>query len=343
MMSVFESLSTKKSNLSKIANSKILQGLGPFLTIGIITLIFALTTPTFRTASNLLSMCLAAAIYVVLAMGLSFVLIVGGTDLSAGSIVGLSGMVACLFMAKMGMDVLPSICLGILAGVLCGITNGLLSTRLGLIPFIATLGTQWVYRGMTNILGNGQPVSVRSSPIKDLADRFYIMGGGRFLGIPVPVYIFVFCAIVLSFLLSKTVFGRNVYAIGSNTEAARLSGIKVFKTQMFAYGICGGMSGLAGVMLAARLTSGQTNAGTGYEFEGIFAAVIGGVSLVGGEGSILGAVIGAFVVAILRNGLNLNGVNTFWQQVILGIIIVIAVFIDVQRSKRQSKVRAMNS
>ena len=151
------------------------------------------------------------------------------------------------------------------------------------------------------------------------------------------------CAIVLSFLLSKTVFGRNVYAIGSNTEAARLSGIKVFKTQMFAYAICGGMSGLAGVMLAARLTSAQTNAGTGYEFEGIFAAVIGGVSLAGGEGSILGAVIGAFVVAILRNGLNLNGVNTFWQQVILGVIIVIAVFVDVQRSKRQSKARAINS
>jgi ribose transport system permease protein len=341
-MSIFESIS-KKSNLSKIMNSKIIEVLGPFLTIGIITLIFVVTTPAFRTASNLLAMCLAAAIYVVLAMGLSFVLIVGGTDLSAGSIVALSGMVSCLLMAKMGLGLVPSIALGILTGVLCGVTNGLLSTRLGLIPFIATLGTQWVYRGMTNILGNGMPVSVRSSSVEGLADRFYIMGGGRFLGIPVPVYIFVICAIVLSFLLSKTVFGRNVYAIGSNTEAARLSGIKVFKTQMFAYAICGGMSGLAGVMLAARLTSAQTNAGTGYEFEGIFAAVIGGVSLAGGEGSIMGAVIGAFVVAILRNGLNLNGVNTFWQQVILGVIIVIAVFVDVQRSKRQSKARAINS
>ncbi|GHT78295.1 ribose ABC transporter permease [Spirochaetia bacterium] len=341
-MSVLESI-TRKPGLSKIANSKALQVMGPFLTIGIISLIFALSTPTFRTTSNLLSMCLAAAIYVVLAMGLSFVLIVGGTDLSAGSIVALSGMVSCLFMAKMGLNIMASVSLGILTGVMCGVINGLLSTRLGLIPFIATLGTQWVYRGMTNILGNGMPVSVRTSPVKEMADQFYIMGGGRVLGIPVPVYIFVFCALVLSFLLSKTVFGRNVYAIGSNSEAARLSGIKVFKTQMFAYAICGGMSGLAGVMLAARLTSAQTNAGTGYEFEGIFAAVIGGVSLAGGEGSIMGAVIGAFVVAILRNGLNLNGVNTFWQQVILGIIIVVAVFIDVQRSKRQNRVRAMNS
>jgi ribose transport system permease protein len=340
-MSVIESIANK-TLLSKISNSKALRVLGPFLTIGIISLIFATTTPTFRTLSNLLTMCLAAAIYVVLAMGLSFVLIVGGTDLSAGSIVALSGMTACLLMARLGLGLIPSVLLGILTGVACGVFNGLLSTRLGLIPFVATLGTQWIYRGMTNILGNGMPVSVRSSPVKDLADRFYVMGGGRFLGIPVPVYIFAACALMLSFLLSRTVFGRNVYAIGSNTEAARLSGIKVFKTQMFAYAICGGMSGLAGVMLAARLTSAQTNAGTGYEFEGIFAAVIGGVSLAGGEGSIMGAVIGAFVVAILRNGLNLNGVNTFWQQVILGIIIVVAVFIDVQRSKRQSKARAMN-
>jgi ribose transport system permease protein len=318
-------------------NSKILRALGPFLTIGLITLIFASTNATFRTANNLLSICLAAAIYVVLSMGLSFVLIVGGTDLSAGSIVAISGMVSCLLMAKLGMNVPLSVALGLLTGVACGAINGLLSTRLGLVPFIATLGTQWIYRGATNILGKGMPVSVRTSQVEGMAERFYVMGGGKILGIPVPVYIFVFCGIILAFILTKTVFGRNVYAIGSNTEAARLSGIKVFKTQMIAYSICGGMSGLAGVMLAARLTSAQTSAGTGYEFEGIFAAVIGGVSLAGGEGSVMGAIIGAFVVAILRNGLNLNGVNSFWQQVILGIIIIIAVFIDVQRAKRQSQ------
>lgn len=324
-----------KLNLKSLRQNKIVKALGPFLIVFIIALIFSVTTPSFLTIGNVLTLSHSASIYVILAMGLSCVLISGATDLSAGSVVALSGITCCLMMRDYGLPVWVGVLVGVGTGVLCGVINGLLATKLGLVPFIATLGTQWIYRGLTNILGSGMPVSVRDSVVEGQAEQFYWLGGGRELGIPVPIYIFVICGIVLSFLLAKTVFGRNLYAVGSNAEAARLSGINSAKTQIIAYMICDGMAGLAGVILAARLTSAQTNAGVGYEFEGIFASVIGGVSLAGGEGNILGAIIGAFVVAILRNGLNLNGVSSFWQQVILGIIIVIAVYIDVQRVKRQ--------
>ena len=309
--------------LTNLRNSKLGRSLGQFLSIGIIVLAFTVTTPTFRTMDNVISIGLSAAIYILLAMGLSFVLIAGATDLSAGSVVAISGITCAVAIRDFGMGVAMGVMIGLLTGILCGIINGLLSTKLGLVPFIATLGTQWIFRGLTNILGKGMPVSVRIDDRPEIAEQFYFIGGGRIFGIPVPVYICI-------------VFGRNVYAAGSNDEAARLSGIDVFKTQMIAYMICDGMAGLAGVVMAARLVSAQTSAGTGYEFEGIFAAVIGGVSLSGGLGNILGAVIGALIVAVLRNGLNLHGVNSFWQQVILGVLIVGAVWLDVHRSRKQA-------
>lgn len=329
------SISMLTARWKAIQSNRIVKALGPFTLVILISLIFASFTPTFRTLDNALQISLSASVYVVLAMGLSFVLIAGATDLSAGSVVAISGMTCCILIRDYNAPLELGIVVGLLTGVACGLLNGLLATKLGIVPFIATLGTQWIFRGLTNIMGNGQPVSVRNTQ-EGLADRFYFIGGGRIFNIPVPVYIFVICGIVLSFVLSKTVFGRNLYAVGSNDESARLSGINVFKTKLFAYLICDGMAGLAGVMLAARLVSAQTNAGTGYEFEGIFAAVIGGVSLSGGEGTILGAICGAVFVAILRNGLNLNGINTFWQQVILGVIIVFAVYIDVRRVRNQA-------
>lgn len=327
-----------KELLCHIQNGKVKKMLGQFLSIGIIVMVFAVTTPTFRTMDNLISIGLSAAIYILLAMGLSFVLIAGATDLSAGSVVAISGITCAIAIKDYGMSVTAGVLIGLITGILCGVVNGFLSTKLGLVPFIATLGTQWIFRGLTNILGNGMPVSVRIPDRPEIAEQFYYLGGGRLFGIPIPVYLCLMFGIVLSFILRKTVLGRNIYSVGSNQEAASLSGIDVFQTQMMSYMICDGMAGLAGVVMAARLVSAQTSAGTGYEFEGIFAAVIGGVSLSGGIGNILGAVIGALIVAVLRNGLNLHGVNSFWQQVILGILIVGAVWVDVQRSKKQAKV-----
>ena len=318
----------------KATVKKLSSGLGPFLVVMLIALFFVITTPTFRTIRNILTLGHSASLYVMMAMGLSFVLISGATDLSAGSVVGLCGVVCAMMMRDFNVPVWISVIIGLASGVLCGVINGLLATKLGLVPFIATLGTQWVYRGMCNILGRGAAVSVRDAQNPAYADQFYAIGGGRLLGIPVPIYIFVICGIILAFLLRKTVFGRDLYAVGSNAEAARLSGINVFKTQMIAYIICDTMAALAGIVLAARMVGGNTASGDGYEFEGIFAAVIGGVRLAGGEGTSLGAIIGAFVVAVLRNGLNLNGIGSFVQQVILGILIIIAVYLDVRRVKR---------
>ncbi len=329
---------TVKSAIKKIASS-----IGPFLVVLGISLFFAITTPTFLTLSNFLSLGHSASLYVLMAMGLSCVLISGATDLSAGSVVGLCGVICALMMRDFNLPVSLAVMIALACGVVCGLINGLLATKLGLVPFIATLGTQWVFRGICNILGSGSAVSVRDSANPAFVDQFYFIGGGKIFNIPVPIYIFVFCGLVLSFLLKKTVFGRDLYAVGSNSEAARLSGINVFKTQMIAYIICDTMAALAGVVLAARLVSGQTSSGLSYEFEGIFAAVIGGVSLSGGEGTTLGAIIGAFVVAVLRNGLNLNGVSSFWQQVILGILIIVAVYIDVRRAKRQRAKTAASS
>ena len=316
--------------------NKFAKMFGPFLVIIGICMIFTITTPAFPTAKNFLTLGHSASINVILALGLSCVLISGATDLSAGSVVGLCGVVSAIMMRDYGLPVPVAVFIGVGMGVLCGLINGLLATKLGLVPFIATLGTQWVFRGLGNILGQGSAVSVRDSVVPGQPEAFYLLGGGRILGVPVPIYIFLVLGIILSFVLTKTVFGRDLYAVGSNSESARLSGINVVSTQIKAYLICDGMAGLAGVILAARLLSGQTSAGVGYEFEGIFASVIGGVSLAGGEGTILGAIIGAFVVAVLRNGLNLNGVSSFWQQVILGIIIIFAVYLDVKRVARQN-------
>ena len=301
------------------------------LLVILVSSVFAAITPNFRSISNVVQITLSAACYVILAMGLSCVLISGATDLSAGSIVCLSGMSCCILVRDYNASLEMGILAGLLTGILCGLLNGLLVTKLELVPFIATLGTQWIYRGLANIVSEGRPVSIRDVADPLMAERFYFIGGGRIGILPTPVWIFIVVGLVLSFLFTKTVYGRDLFAVGSSSEAARLSGINVLRTKIIAFMLCGGLSALAGIMLAARLTSAQTNAGDGYEFEGIFASVIGGVSMAGGEGTIFGAMCGAFFVAILRNGLNLNGISTFWQKVVMGAIIIVAVYIDTRR------------
>lgn len=329
-----KALDLKSQPFGGILPAALVSVLGRFLIITVIFLLFFITTPTFRSYSNLIQICLAAAIYVIVSMGITHVIITGNTDLSAGSVVGLSGVVCCLLLRDYHTSILTAVLGGLLIGAVCGVVNGLLVTKLKLVPFIATLGTQWVFRGFVFILGDGMPVSVRDAITEGVAERFYFLGGGRLFGIPVPIYIFTVLGIILAFFLKRSVFGRNLYAVGSNRETAALSGINVNHTVMYAYIICDVMAALGGIMLAAKLVSAQTNAGQSYEFEGIFAAVIGGASLRGGEGSIFGSVIGAFIVAILRNGLNLNGVNAYWQQVILGAIIIFVVYLDIRRTGR---------
>jgi len=330
--------STKKAKVNIMKGKD--EALQKFLAFGVLIMLCilfgVLTGGSFLKIDNLLTIALQVTPYAILGFGLTFVLITGGTDLSAGSVIGFGGIV-CAKAVTMGVSIPVAIIIGILAGIIAGLINGLFVTKLSVTPFIATLGTQFAFRGLTQLVGQGKPVSIQALGDEKIISVFRFIGGGTVFGrIPFPTIIMIITAIVLGIVLSKTGFGRRLYAVGSNEETARLSGINVIKTKLTAYIICGATASMAGILLAARLASAQSNAGQGYELEGIAAAVIGGTSVMGGEGGILGTVIGAFVMGVLRNGLNLLKVDAFVQMVIIGTIIVIGVWYDTARRKKQS-------
>ncbi|MCD2491640.1 ABC transporter permease [Lacrimispora sp. NSJ-141] len=328
-------MNNSNSVKNKIARTKFANFLGSMAGLFGLIIIFSVLTRTFLTVDNFISICLSVAVYATLACGISFVLIIGGAELSAGSVVGVSGAVFCVSL-RAGIPAFACILITLACGMLCGLFNGFLVTKMHLIPFIATLGTQYIFRGATYIISNGSSISVREVASEGDLPVLKFIGSGKILGIPMLVYIMVICAIILSIVLSKTVLGRKIFATGSNVEAARLSGINTDKITTIAYMFSGGMAGLAGVMLTTRLLSAQPTAGMSFELEGIAASVIGGVSMMGGQGTIPGAVMGAFIVGIMRNGLNLMGVNTFWQQIITGVIIIVAVWADIMRRRREA-------
>ena len=264
---------------------------------------------------------------------MSTILISGCIDLSIGAICGLTGALSC-FLLRYNISVVGAVIGAMLLGLVCGVFNGFLVTRMGIHHWVATIGTQWIYRGLLYVITGGVTVAVRSAASDDLVRDFTFFGSGKIFGIPVVAYIFITVGIIVSFVLRKTTLGRAIYACGSNHEAATMSGINAKNTRHIAYMIAGTLAGLSGAMLAGRLVSMTASAGSGYEFEGLFASVIGGTALSGGEGGVGGAIIGAFIVATLRNGLNLNGINSFWQQVILGVLIILVVYYDTIRTKR---------
>jgi ribose transport system permease protein len=326
------------SKIIQLQHNRYIKSLGPIGILFFIFLFLFILTPAFRSSANLTQILLSAAVYMMMAMGMTFVIIIGGIDLSLGSIVGLAGGVTCMTLVIFQLPLWAGILTGILVGVLCGVINGFMVTKMGLIPFIATLGGQWIYRGALRLLNNGATITIRGLVSDETLNSLSFLGNGRFWGLPIPVYVVFIAAIILTFLLKKTVFGRSVYAIGSNAETARMSGINNGRVTFLTFILAGGLSGIAGVILTARMVSAQVNFGTGYEFEGIFASVVGGVSMAGGEGNVLGALIGALIVAVLRNGLNLNGINSFWQQVILGVLIVLVVYVDTLKTKKERAV-----
>lgn len=327
----------KIANLTKATNSDWLQ---KGLAFGILIILSAffgiLTKGNFLTTSNLLTVGLQVTPYAIIGFGLTFVIITGGNDISVGSVIGLGG-ITCASLLIRGYGLTFSVIAALLVGALAGLFNGFAVTKLNVTPFIVTLGTQFAFRGLTQLIGQGKPVSVQSIDDAELIETFKFIGGGNLFGfLPFPMVIMFILATVLGIFLAKTGFGRRLYAVGSNEEAARLSGIDVVKTKLLAYVLSGTTAALAGILLAARLASAQSNAGQGYEMEGIAAAVIGGTSVMGGEGSILGTVIGAFVMGILRNGLNLLRIDPFVQMVITGLIIIIGVWYDNVRRNKQN-------
>jgi len=308
----------------------------------VLIIMFSATSDAFFTVSNGMTVALQVTSIAYLGLGATCVIITGGIDLSVGSVLALSGVAAALAV-KAGVAVPLGMLLGVVVGGLCGIVNGLCVTRLKLPPFIATLGMMLVARGLALQITGARPVS-------DLGDAFGELGNGAlfrvenigadgfpnvlFPGIPYPVLLMIVLAVMVSIMLSRTTLGRHIYAVGSNAEAARLSGVNVARVTMFTYVLSGALAGLTGCVLMSRLVSGQPNEGVMYELDAIASAVIGGTSLIGGIGTISGTAIGAFVIGILRNGLNMNGVASFIQQIVIGLVILLTVWIDQVRNRR---------
>ena len=286
----------------------------------------ALARPGFLHLANLVNLLRQISINGILAAGVTYVLLTGGVDLSLGSVVALSGVAAASFAHPGEHATIVPVLLGIAAGAACGAANGVVVTRGRVAPFIATLGMMTAARGLALLASGGRPVS-------NLAPAFTQIGSGNLLGVPVPILILAAVAMLSWIFLRNMRLGRYIYAVGGNENAARASGVHVRAVKMAAYTICGALAGLAGVVLAARITTGQPNAGVGYELDAIAAVVIGGTSLNGGVGGIGGAILGALLIGVLNNGLDLLNVSSYYQQVVKGIIIVGAVWLD--RSKER--------
>jgi len=279
-----------------------------------------LTTNDFLTLTNLDNLVRQVAVFAILSIGQLFVILTGGIDLSVGSVLGLSGGVTALLLAA-GAPIPLAILAGLLVGLLVGLINGLLVSRLKLPPFIATLGMLGIARGVVLLLTGARTIA-------PLPDAFNIIANGSILGLPSLFWILILVAIVAAFVLGRTVFGRYVYAVGSNAESSRLSGVPVNVVLIAVYSISGLLAGFAGVLTTSRLGAGIPTAGTGYELQAIAGAVIGGASLSGAKGRTIGAVLGALIMAILANGGNLLGVDPFYLQIAIGLLIILAVYFD---------------
>lgn len=290
----------------------------------------SLAADNFLTVDNLFNVGVQTTVTAVIAIGMTLVIITKGIDLSVGSVAALSGVLGVMIMANLGLPPVLAIFGGILVGAGAGLVNGFLVAVANLNPFIATLGMLSVARGLVFILTGA--VAVFGVP-----ESFRLLGQGTiFYGVPIPIIVLLVVAVGGHIVLTRTRLGRYAYAIGSNVEAARLSGIPVRRYLMLVYLIAGALTGLGGMIAASRVASGQPNFGIGLELDVIAAAVIGGASLFGGQGTIPGTLIGAFLIALIRNGAVLLGVDTFYQQVIIGVIIWVAVFWDQYRRRRLS-------
>ena len=294
---------------------------GIFVAFAIICLVLALSTPRFFTVSNLMTIGNQVSINALLAFGVTFVIITGGIDLSLGSMVAVTGVVAAMFAHPDTYPVIVPIFIGLAAGSAMGAFNGLVITKSKVPPFIVTLGTMTIGRGLALILSKGRPVS-------NLSDSFNFIGGGNLFGIPFPIIILIVAFAVCSIVLNKTILGRYMYAVGGNEPAARASGIRVSRVKMWVYTICGLLSAMGGILLTSRITTGQPNAGSGFELDAIAAAIIGGTSTSGGTGSMTGTLIGALLIGVISNSLDLLNVTSYYQQVVMGAIIIGAVVLD---------------
>ncbi|HZH61871.1 MAG TPA: ABC transporter permease [Metabacillus sp.] len=302
-----------------------LKTYGLLLALLIVCTIFSILSPVFLQPLNLMNILNQVAINAILAIGVTYVILIGGIDLGLGSYVAITGCLAAMFAHPGTYPLFIPIILAILAGAMIGTVNGFFVTKAKLAPFIVTLGMMTIARGGALVISGGRPIS-------NLSPEFNLIGGGALFGIPIPVIILAVVFIVSYFILKKTTYGRYIYAIGGNEEAARASGINVKRIKLSVYIISGALAGLAGLIQASRITTGQPNVGVGYELDAIAAVVIGGTSLMGGVGTVMGTVIGALIIGVINNGLDLLNVSSYYQQIIKGLIIIGALLIDRRKS-----------
>jgi ribose/xylose/arabinose/galactoside ABC-type transport system permease subunit len=303
-----------------------MAGQAPLITLILLCVVTALMTDRFLSPLNLANILVQSSIMAVIAMGMTFVIVGGGFDLSVGSTTALAGCVAAMVMVKAGL--VAGVAAGVGAGAAIGLANGLIIAKLGVNPFITTLGTMVLVRGLTFLVTGGAPVGDEGLPV-----AFLTFGSGRFFGIHYLVWVPAVLLVVLSWVLHATPYGRRVFATGGGREAAYLSGVRVERVIASTYVWCGALAGVAGVMLAARLQSGQPTAGEFYELTAIAAVVLGGAALHGGEGTLYKTIIGVFIMIVLGNSLNLLNVDSYWQRVAVGGVIIAAAAADRLRSR----------
>ena len=314
-----------------------ISNLQPLIALILMAVAMTILSENFATKDNLFNVARQISVNVCISVGMTMVILTGGIDLSVGSILAFTGAIAAGLFKNgielqganlfIGFSLFGVIWLTMAVGGLLGSFNGVMITKFKVPPFVATLAMLTIARGLTMLYTKGFPIT-------QLGDSFTYLGIGWFLGIPMPVWISILVIALSVFFMNKTRTGRYIYAIGGNERAALLSGVNVNKVKVIVYMIAGALAGIAGLLVTARLDSAQPNAGLGYELDSIAAVVIGGTSLSGGKGSIIGTVIGAGIIGVLNNGLVLLNVSPFWQQVIKGLVILLAVIIDkIQKEK----------
>ena len=306
------------------------------ITLGVMVALFILFTilrPAYAGFTNIMSVLLSTCVNGCLSFGVTFVIISGGIDLSIGPVMTLTGVVSGVALTKWGLPLACCIPLGLLVGVLCGVINGIMVAKMKLAPFIATLAMQMIVKGLNLVISGLMPVYFTSDPFYQKIALGNVFGIEGFYS---AIIVFIGVCVLAYLILHKTLLGRYTYAIGSNREAARLSGIKVDKWTIVIYALSSLFAGFAGLIMTSRLNSAQPQLGPGYETEAIAASVIGGTSMAGGEGSILGVIIGVVIISELSNGLRVMAVSQEWQSVIIGAVLVASVYFDQLRNKKKA-------
>lgn len=294
--------------------------------VGLVLLVavVSILSPSFLSSKNIFNILRQTSVNAIIAAGMTFVILTGGIDLSVGSILAISGAVCASLLAS-GQSIIIGVLASIVIGAGVGFLNGFVISKGKLQPFIATLATMTVLRGLTLVFTDGKPITLGSG---DLAINFGKIGGGEILSIPTPAIIMILVFAVCAYILKNTKMGRYTYALGSNEEATKLSGLSTDKIKIWVYTISGALSAIAGIIITSRLYSAQPTAGTGYELDAIAAVVLGGTSLTGGKGKIGGTIIGALIIGVLSNALNILDVSSYYQMMVKGVVILIAVLLD---------------